>query len=139
MHTEVIKKNSGIFILLGFFALVNVVLLLLKSALANKEIDFWVVFWGNAIVFAATLLSYFLFGGNAAPQKARGQVVVKQVYAGFVVKFFLLVTAAMVYFYFAEDINVKGVFVCLGLYIIYNLLNVKATTTKAKSKVRKPH
>lgn len=136
---EVTKKNSGIVILLAVFALVNVVLLLLKGVLANQEIDFWVVFGGNAIVFAATLLSYFLFGGNAAPQKGRGQAVVKQVYAGFVVKFFLLVTAAMVYFYFAENINVKGVFVCFGLYFMYNLLNVKATTAKAKSTVHKPH
>lgn len=136
---EVTKKNSGIVVLLAVFALVNVVLLLFKGVLANQEIDFWVVFGGNAIVFAATLLSYFLFGGNAAPQKGRGQAVVKQVYAGFVVKFFLLVTAAMVYFYFAENINVKGVFVCFGLYFIYNLLNVKATTAKAKSTVHKPH
>ncbi len=136
---EVTKKNSGFVILLAVFALVNVVLLLFKGVLANQEIDFWVVFGGNAIVFAATLLSYFLFGGNAAPQKGRGQAVVKQVYAGFVVKFFLLVTAAMVYFYFAENINVKGVFVCFGLYFMYNLLNVKATTAKAKSTVHKPH
>jgi hypothetical protein len=133
------KKNSGIIVLMAVFALVNVVLVLLKDVLVKNEIDFWVVFWGNIIVFAATLVAYFLFGGNAAPKKGRGQAVVKQVYAGFVVKFFLLVTAVMVYFYFAENINVKAVFICFGLYFMYNLLNVKAATAKAKRTVHKPH
>jgi len=130
---EKLKDKSGILMLGAVFLTVSLLLVVLRNFLATREIDFWVVFWGNCIVFAATVLAFFLFGANKPVASKGSQAVVKQVYAGFVIKFFILVTSVMVYFYFAENINVRGVFVCFGLYFIYNLLNVKATTGKTKT------
>ncbi len=124
-------KNKGIVYLGGFFILSSLLVFLFAAKLAELEIDSTVVLVGNIILFLSTLMAYLIFSKQINGRS--GQAVVRNVYAGFVLKFFILATTAMVYFYFAKEINLRGVLVCLVLYLIYNFVNARFASAKKES------
>lgn len=121
-------KDKGVQFLVGFFVLSSLLTILLNNQLADLEIDSTVVLVGNLILFFSTLMAYRIFSKQISGKS--GQAVVRNVYAGFVLKFFILATTAMVYFYFAKEINLRGVLVCLVFYLIYNFINTRYAASK---------
>ncbi|MCU0333875.1 MAG: hypothetical protein MUF62_02365, partial [Chitinophagaceae bacterium] len=84
------------------FLVVTVSLLLAEGALSAKGVAVEVVLAGNTLLYALSIVVYRLYSGAMGQQRATG--FVRQVYAGFMLKFFVLVAAAVGYFYFAKSV-----------------------------------
>jgi hypothetical protein len=101
-----------------------------KSQLLASGVDVDVVLAGNALLFAASLLTYFMYRKAMGTHNAHG--FVRRVSGTFVIKFFVIVTAALCYFYFSEAVNKPAIIICAALYLVYNFIST-AQVVKKKS------
>ncbi len=130
-------KNAGFRRLLLLFLLVFVFAFIFRSQLEHVDIDAIVVMVGNLIIFGASVLTLVMYGKAKKSKTSHG--FTRNVYGAFVVKFFILLTAAMLYFYFAGEINAKAVFVCLGLYLLYHFLGASHAARVEKQQSHATH
>ncbi len=130
-------KDKGFLRLVVIFILVTVVAFVLKNTLAELEIDPFVIGFGNLILFLASSLTLILYG--KAKNATNTHAFSRNVYAAFVTKFFILVTAAMLYFYFSDEISVRAVFICLALYFVYHFAGALHASKVEKKKVKHHH
>jgi hypothetical protein len=134
---ELIKDN-GFKRLVALFIITTVAVFMLNSFLTEQNVDTVVVAAGNAIIFLTSVFTLMMYGRAKRSKSAHG--FSRNVYAAFVTKFFVLITTAMVYFYFSEEINKKAVFICLGLYIVYLFIGASyASRVEKKKPVHAPH
>jgi hypothetical protein len=95
-----------------------------RSRLAAKGIDTEVPIVGNIILFGVALLNVYFQIRNL--QNPNPQAVIRGVMAGTFIKLFLLAAAVIIYLLAAgASRNVNGVFVTMGLYIIYTWIETK--------------
>jgi len=104
------------------FVIVNALAIVFGKRLQAKGIDSDVIIIGNLVLFLASAASVYIYTRS---QKSKGHAVVRNIYGGFMLKFFVLIVAAMLYFFFADEINKGAIFVCLGLYLIYSIIGTK--------------
>jgi hypothetical protein len=110
--------------LLLLFVIVNALLLVFRNRLAAKGVDADVPIIGNLILFGVALLNVYFQIRNL--QNPNPQAVIRGVMAGTFVKLFVLAAAVMIYLLAAGATrNVNGVFVSMGLYILYTWIEVK--------------
>lgn len=110
------------------FVVVTTIILIGQSALATKGIDTTVLLVGNTIIFVISTLAHLMYASAMKSSKNYG--FVRQVYTGFILKFFALLVLAMVYFYFAREVNKPAVFICMGIYLVYNFLGTSQVVRK---------
>jgi hypothetical protein len=132
MTTQHNASNKGWMPLVGFFTVVTIVVLRSREWLEAKGFDYQVVLGGNALLFFSSLLAFFLYSSAMNNKKSYG--FVQQVYTGFILKFFVLVVGAIVYFYFASEVNKPGILACMGLYLVYNFLGTSQVVKKKNKK-----
>ena len=113
-------KDKGFQKLFAIFFLIFTLGIVFHERLTEWDVDPAVVLVGNVILFATSLLTLSIFGKAKRSKTPHG--FTRNVYAAFVVKFFILITAAMLYFYFSDEVSIRAVFVCLGLYLVYHFL-----------------
>jgi cadmium resistance protein CadD (predicted permease) len=106
-----------------FFLIVNALAIVFGKRLADKGIDADVIIGGNLVLFLASAASVYIYARGQ--RQAKGHGVVRNIYGGFMLKFFVLIIAAMMYFFFADEINKGAIFVCLGLYLIYTIMGTR--------------
>ena len=104
------------------FVMITALALVFGKRLGDKGIDSDVIIIGNLVLFLASAASVYVYTRS---QKSKGHAVVRNIYGGFMLKFFVLIIAAMLYFFFADEINKGAVFVCLGLYLVYNIIGTR--------------
>jgi hypothetical protein len=127
------NNASPLFSIIIFFIVLNAFFLTGKNFLENHGFDQSVLIVGNLIVFAATLLS-FLFAKQGL-KSANPQAFVRSVYLSIMVKLFVCIIAALIYiFMFRKDLNKPGLFTCMGLYLVYTLIEVSILTKLLKEK-----
>ena len=114
------KRSLGPLVIV--FVIVNFLALVFAKKLQAKNIDSDVIIMGNLVLFLASAASVYIYTRS---QKAKGHAVVRNIYGGFMLKFFVLIIAAMLYFFFADEINKGAIFVCLGLYLVYNIIGTR--------------
>lgn len=109
--------------LLILFFLINIVLMLLKICLV-QNIEYPVLFTGNAVLFLASLLSFYLYrrallGNNA-------HVFLRFVYGGMFLKMGICLAAALMYIILTGgEVSKTAVLECFGLYFLYTFVEVK--------------
>ncbi len=110
--------------LLLLFIFANLLLLVFQRNFATKNVNIDVPIVGNLILFAVSMLNvYFQIKNLNNPNP---QAVIRGVMAGTFIKLFVLAAAVVIYLLVAgERKNINGVFVSMGLYIIYTWLEVK--------------
>lgn len=108
--------------MVGVFVLLNAVFLVSGSALQAKGIDPAVVLGGNLVLFLVSLISLLVTSRSLT--NSNPHVFVRAVYSGFIIKFFVVVFAAFIYFKLATLVNKPALFVCLILYIIYTAIEI---------------
>jgi len=105
------------------FVLVNALFITGRSWLERKGIDQEVVIIGNLVLFAVTILSFFLT--RRSLRSANPNVFIRAMYGSFIIKFFVIVIAAFVYIMVTkENVNKPALFACMGLYVVYTFLEV---------------
>lgn len=106
------------------FIILNTLFIAGKSFLVKKGIDQSVVLIGNVVLFLVTFVAFHLT--RRSLNNKNPHVFVRAVYTGFIVKFFIVVIAAFIYFQLAEQISKPALFVVLVLYLVYTFIEVSA-------------
>ncbi len=106
------------------FIVLTILFVSVGKQMAAKNISLAVVISANSLLYFVSMINlYFQFRNIHHPNP---NAVVRGVIAGTFIKLFLLATAVMVYLLVAKATrNVNGVFVGMGLYIIYTWLEVR--------------
>jgi hypothetical protein len=133
----VFYRDKGFQKLFAIFFLVFVLVVSFHEKLVEWEIDPIVVIVGNILLLGTSLLTLNIF--EKANSSKTPQGFVRNVYSAFVVKFFVLVVAAMLYFYFSDTISVRAVFLCMGFYFVYHFLGTSHAAVKARTHKHKHH
>jgi predicted membrane channel-forming protein YqfA (hemolysin III family) len=116
-----------------FFLVLNAFFLSGKSFLERNGFDQSVLIVGNLVIFIATVLS-FLFAKRGLTTE-NPQAFVRSVYLSIMVKLFACLVAALIYiFVFRNNLNKPALFTCMGLYLVYTLIEVSVLTKLLKEK-----
>ena len=117
------KRNRMWLSLVVLFAAINGMFILFEKWFTQKGIDTDVAILGNLILFVATLLSYFVYVSTLKNNTGTGAL--KGMYGSFAVKFFICLIAVVIYLMsFKEKVNKPALIICMGLYIVYTILEV---------------
>jgi hypothetical protein len=105
------------------FALLNCGFIAMEKWFQGKGIDTDVLMLGNLILFVATLLSFIVYIRSL--KKAGPGAALRGMYGSFMIKFFTCLAAVAVYLaVFKKDVNKPALIICMGLYIIYTVIEV---------------
>jgi hypothetical protein len=114
-----------LFLNIGFFSL--------QKKLTGWGFDQDVLVYGNIILFVISLIS-FMMGAKGLESK-NNHVFIRLVYGSFIVKLFLLAGAAFVYIMaMKKNVNKPALILCMGLYIVYTVIEVAALMKTGKKK-----
>lgn len=119
------------------FIAINALALVFGEKLGDYGIDSGVVIGGNCLLFAATLGAFFLYANALKSEKTHG--FIGKVYGGFILKLVVLLAGLMAYFFAAEEINKGGLFVCMGLYLVYSFLGTSQVVKNKGAHHKKHH
>ncbi len=110
--------------LIVLFGLVNAICFLFSDALKQKQIDPIMVAGANTLLFLICSLS--IRSQIRSVNNTNPHAMVRSVMGSVVLKLFVLGTAAFIYLYnVGEAQSVNGIFLSMGLYILYTWLEVK--------------
>ena len=110
--------------LLGLFIAVTSFANLFRSFLMNKGIHPDVLVIGNGIIFLVSLLSLYFHIKGFLDKNV--QVFLRSVYGSLMIKMFGLAAVAAVYILvMKKEVNKPALFICMGLYIVYTVIEMK--------------
>lgn len=119
------KSNKPWLPLVFVFVILNIFFFAFHDWLVKKGVNNDVLIIGNLILFAATVLSVIIYLRSL--RSSSGSAAVKGMYGSFMVKFFTCLVAAFAYIMIAKkDVNKPGLIICLGLYIVYTVIEVSS-------------
>ncbi len=118
-------EKRGIFLpLVLVFVMVNFMSVLLGSVLKSWNADPWVIAGANCLLFLISI--YNAIQHLKVMAQTNSHAMVRGVMGSTVLKLFVLGTAAFIYLYNAGELrNVNGLFISMGLYILYTWLDVR--------------
>jgi FtsH-binding integral membrane protein len=104
-----------------------------KNWLTKYEVDQDALILINLVLFLATILSFWI--SYRSLNSASGGAAVRGMYGSFMAKFFICVVAAFIYIMIAKkNLNKPALFIGMGLYIIYTVIEVSALTKILRQK-----
>ena len=105
------------------FIVLNAFFITGKNWLAKQGIDNEVLIMGNLVIGVATALAFWVTFRSLA--SANPNASIRGMYGSFIIKFFTCLVAAFAYIMVAKkDVNKPALIVCMGLYIIYTIIEV---------------
>jgi len=127
------KKPRASFPLIIFFILLNAFFVSGKNLLVKWGVDQSVLILGNLLIFAVTIISFFI--ALRGIKSKNPNAFVRSVYGSFILKFFIFAIAAFVYTQMAgTNVNKTALFICMGLYLVYTFMEVSVLTKMLKRK-----
>jgi len=127
------NKKAPFFPLIIVFVIINALLITGKPWLAKKGIEQDVLIIGNLLIALVSVLSVVLT--RRSFKSSNPHVFVRAVYSGFIIKFFVLAAAALVYIVVSgQNVSRPAIFSCMALYVIYSFIEVSALLRLLKQK-----
>jgi hypothetical protein len=115
------------------FILLNAFFVTGKGLLEKWGVDQSVLIFGNLILFIVTAFSFFI--SRKGLTATNPHAFVRSVYGSVMIKFFVFAITAFIYIQTAKAaVNKSGIFICLGLYLVYTFMEVSVLTKLLKSK-----
>lgn len=115
------------------FLFLNIGFFTLQNSLSDWGFDQGVLIYGNIILFVIFFIS-FLMGAKGLESK-NNHTFFRMVYGSFIVKLFLLAGAAFIYIMATKkNVNKPALILCMGLYIVYTVIEVSALMKMGKKK-----
>ena len=104
-----------------------------QGVFANYNIDGTVVIIGNFILFLVSLATLVIT--QRSFKSANPQAFVRSIYAGFIIRFFVVAISAFVYIMVAKKaVSKPALMICAVLYIIYSVLEISKLLQLLKPK-----
>ena len=111
--------------MLLIFVLLTAFFFLLKDTLIKNGFEPNVLLIANVILFAVGIFT--LRNALKAIGAPNPHVFVRVFYTGFIVRLFVCAIAAFIYIYSSGgNVNKASLFACLGIYILYNVVEVSS-------------
>ncbi len=120
-----IREHRKLFApILLLFVLLNAFFVVFKSWLVKYGIGYEILLIGNVILFVVTMVSlYFHIKGFLHKNI---QVFFRSVYGALMVKMFLCAATVVVYALLErKNINKPAIFICMALYFVYTITEVR--------------
>jgi hypothetical protein len=119
-----LEKRKIFLPLVLVFVVVNLLALLMESVFKPWNVDPWVFAGANCLLFLISI--YNAVQHLKVMSQDNPHAMVRGVMGSTVLKLFVLGTAAFIYLYTSgEHRNVNGLFLSMGLYILYTWLDVR--------------
>jgi hypothetical protein len=126
-------KKQAIIFLLVICACIVIFSLVAKDWLATNKIAYQPLLFGNIILFAVTTIAFLVT--SRALESTNPQSFVRAMYAGFMIKFFIVIIAAFIYIKTSgKQVNKPALGFLALLYIIYTVAETRALTRILKQK-----
>ncbi len=104
-----------------------------KQLLEKWGFDRDVLISGNFLLLLLTVFSFWLL--HRGMKSVNPQAFVRAVYGSFIIKFFVIAIAAFIYIMVTKkNVNKPSLFTCMGLYMLYTILEVSILTKLLKQK-----
>jgi hypothetical protein len=118
------------------FVLSSLFIWIARSRLAGWDMDPKVLLSGNAILFLATTISFFLY--TKALRNANIQAFLRMIYGSLIIKMVFVIAATLLYLFLADrEVSKHAVMGCFGLYVLYTFLEVKVLMQLTKKRAPK--
>jgi hypothetical protein len=119
--------------LLGLFIAVTSFANLFRDFLSGKGIDADVLVIGNALIFLISLLSLYFHIKGFLDKNV--QVFLRSVYGSLMIKMFGLAAIAAIYILvMKKEVNKPALFICMGLYVLYTIIEIRQVFHLLKEK-----
>ena len=106
------------------FIILSALFILGKNFLAKKGFNQDVLLMGNLFLFVITALSFWMMANGMKTKNT--SAFLRGVYGGIMLKLFSCLIVAFIYIMtMKKDVNKPGLFLCMGLYIVYTFIEVK--------------
>ena len=116
-----------------FFILLNAFFVAGKGLLEKWGVDQSVLILGNLLLFVVTAISFAV--SSRGLKATNPHAFVRAVYGSVMIKFFVFAIAAFIYIQSAKAaVNKSGLFICMGLYLVYTFMEVSVLTKLLKNK-----
>ena len=107
------------------FLVLNSGFLATMRLLEKWGFDYSVLVFGNLIVFGISLLSYWMAVRGLSSKNPHA--FFRWVYGSIMIKLLVLAAVAFIYIMVNQkEVNKPGLFFCMGLYIVYTVIEVSA-------------
>jgi uncharacterized membrane protein YvlD (DUF360 family) len=104
-----------------------------KTFLEKKGFNQDVLLIGNLFLFVITGLSFWMMANGMKTKNT--SAFLRGVYGGIMLKLFGSLIVAFIYIMTVKkDVNKPGLFLCMGLYIVYTFIEVKALMKLSSAK-----
>ena len=108
-------------------------LLIMMNRLDEWGFDYTVLVFGNLLIFGISFLSYWMAVKGLTTKN--NHAFFRWVYGSIMIKLFLLAGVAFIYIVMnKKEVNKPSLFFCMGLYIIYTVIEVSALMKVSKQK-----
>jgi hypothetical protein len=116
MQTKVVRRSLLPIILIFIFT--SALFIAGRSFLDRWNISQEVMIWGNIILFAVTLLSFYIYTRSFGSKN--GYAITRSMYGSLVARMFICLIAVFIYISVAGSGVSKGaIFGCMFLYFVY--------------------
>ena len=116
METKSVKRSIRPLILIFFIT--NALFVTGRSFLQRWNMDQEVLIWGNILLFAVTLLSFYLYTRSFGSKNA--YAITRGMYASVLARMFIVVVAVFIYVSLVgKGVSKGAVFGCMFLYFVY--------------------
>jgi hypothetical protein len=129
------SRSNFVFLrpILLFFIFTNALFVAGKTMLVNWGIDRSVVLIANLVLFVLNIISFLL--SRKSLNSANPNVFVRAMYTNFMLKLFVCIAMAFIYFKSVnKDVNKPALFISMGLYVVYTFIEVSALTKLLRKK-----
>ncbi len=130
----ILKNNFREFVpVVMLFIILNALALSLAARLLAWNIDQDVLIGGNLFLFVITFFSFLI--ALRGLQDKNPNKFMRSLYGSIMFKMFLTMIAAFIYiFVYKKELNKAGLFICIGLYLVYTFLEVSILTRMLRRK-----
>jgi hypothetical protein len=131
MATKTVSRSFTPLLLI--FIVTNALFIFGRPLFTPWNLDVNVLLAGNAVLFAAAGISFYLFTRSANSKNA--QAIVRSVYSGVLAKMMICMFAAFLYISIAgKAVNKGGLLGCMALYLLYTFTEVAILMKLSKQK-----
>jgi hypothetical protein len=119
--------------LLLLFIITTALFITNRAWFAQRDVNTDVLIIGNVVLFAATVVSFYLFSRSMGSKNPLA--VVRTVYGGVFSKMMICLITVFIYVIIVgKGVNKGGIFGCMFLYLLYTTLEVVILMKLSKQK-----